>query len=63
MITDPFFYFLAIIAVFLQGMGKGGLRGIGLLAVPVMSIAIPFLQAVAILLAPLIFTIIPINWP
>ena len=55
MITDPFFYFLAIIAVFLQGMGKGGLRGIGLLAVPVMSIAIPFLQAVAILLAPLIF--------
>ena len=29
-------------------MGKGRLRGLGLLAVPLMSISIPFFQAVAI---------------
>jgi len=55
MITDPLFYFLAVIAVFLQGMSKGGLGGIGLLAIPLMSISIPLFQAVAILLIPLIF--------
>ena len=41
MILDPLFYVVAIISVFLHGMGKGGFIGAGsfgsLLAIPVMS--------------------------
>ena len=56
MITDPIFYFLAVIAVFLQGMAKGGFAGsMALLAIPLMSLSVPVFQAVAILLIPLIF--------
>ena len=56
MITDPLFYFLAVIAVFLQGMAKGGFAGsMALLAIPLMSLSVPVFQAVAILLIPLIF--------
>ena len=59
MILDPLFYVVAIISVFLHGMGKGGFIGAGsfgsLLAIPVMSFFVPPFQAVAILLIPLIF--------
>ena len=51
MITDPFFYLVAIPAVLIVGISKGGMGGgLGLLAVPLMSLAIPPLQAAAIML-------------
>ena len=59
MIIEPYFYLIAILSVFLHGMGKGGFIGAGsfgsLLAIPMLSIFIPPFQAVAILLLPLIF--------
>ena len=56
MITDPYFYVIAVISVFLHGMAKGGFAGsLALLAIPMMAFFIPPFQAVAILLIPLIF--------
>lgn len=51
MITDPQFYLVAVPAVFLYGMSKGGLGGIpGAVAVPMMALIIDPIQAAAILL-------------
>jgi uncharacterized protein len=51
LITDPFFYFAAIPAVILYGIAKGGFAGsFGIVAVPVMALAVSPLQAAAILL-------------
>lgn len=51
MITDPTFYILAVIAVLIVGVAKSGFGGgLGVLAVPLMALAIPPLQAAAILL-------------
>lgn len=51
MITDPFFYLLAIPALLIVGIAKGGLGGgIGILGVPLMSLAIGPVQAAAIML-------------
>jgi uncharacterized membrane protein YfcA len=51
LITDPFFYVLAIPAVLIYGMGKGGLGGAtGAISVPLMAMAIDPLQAAVILL-------------
>jgi uncharacterized membrane protein YfcA len=49
-ILDPLFYLLAIPAVTLLGLGKGGFAGIGMISTPLLALAIPPLQAVAILL-------------
>jgi len=49
-ITDPLFYYLAIPAVTLLGLGKGGFAGIGMVSTPLLALAVPPLQAVAILL-------------
>lgn len=50
-IIDPLFYVLAIPAVLLFGMGKGGLGpGFGVLAVLILSFLIPPVQAAAIVL-------------
>ncbi len=50
-ITDPFFYLCAIPAVFIVGMSKGGFGGgLALVGVPLMSMAIPPVQAAGILL-------------
>jgi len=50
-ITDPFFYLCAIPAVFIVGMAKGGFGGgLALVGVPMMSLAIPPVQAAGILL-------------
>jgi hypothetical protein len=55
MITDPWFYALAIPAICLTGLAKGGfLAGIGGLSVPLMSLAISPVQAAAIMLPILI---------
>ena len=66
MILEPYFYLIAIVSVFLHGMGKGGFIGAGsfgsLLAIPMLSIFIPPFQAVAILLLPLIFMDLVTVW-
>ena len=50
MITDWHFYALAIPAVMLLGVSKGGFSGVGLVSLPMVSLVIPPLQAAAILL-------------
>lgn len=51
MITDPWFYFAAVPAVFLVGMSKGGFGGgLGTLGVPLMALTISPVQAAGILL-------------
>ncbi|MEH6577484.1 MAG: sulfite exporter TauE/SafE family protein [Amphritea sp.] len=51
MILDPFFYLVAIPAVLIVGISKGGFGGgLGLLAVPLMSLTVPPVQAAGILL-------------
>lgn len=55
MITDPWFYAVAIPAITLTGLSKGGfLGGLGGLAVPIMSLVISPLQAAGIMLPILI---------
>lgn len=50
-ITDPLFYLMAIPAVLIYGIGKGGLGGaLGIIAVPLMALTIAPTQAAAILL-------------
>jgi uncharacterized protein len=50
LIADPLFYVLAVVAVVLLGLSKGGFLGLGVLGLPLMSIFVPPLQAAAILL-------------
>jgi len=51
MISDPIFYLVAIPAVLLTGISKGGLGGaLGGTAVPLMAIAISPTQAASIML-------------
>lgn len=51
MITDPYFYFFAVPAVLLTGISKGGFGGaLGGVAVPLMALAIPPVQAAAVML-------------
>ena len=51
MITDPLFYAVAIPAVLLFGISKGGFGGgLGTAAVPLMALVISPVQAAAILL-------------
>lgn len=54
MIFDPVFYAAALPAVLLLGLSKGGFHGIGMLSLPLVSLAVPPLQAAAILLPILI---------
>jgi len=50
-ISDPFFYSVAIPAVLLIGISKGGFAGsLGMLGVPLITLAIPPVQAAAIIL-------------
>ncbi len=51
MIADPFFYLAAVPAILLFGISKGGFGGgLGVLAVPLMALAIPPAQAAAVML-------------
>jgi uncharacterized membrane protein YfcA len=50
-IDDPWFYLAAVVAVLILGVAKGGLAGgIGLVAVPLMSLTVEPARAAAILL-------------
>ncbi len=54
-IVDPLFYAFAIPAVFLMAMGKGGFGGnLAVLAMPLMAMSSPALQAAAIMMPILI---------
>ena len=50
MITDPLFYLLAVVAVTLLGLSKGGFFGLGVMGLPLLSLYVPPLQAAAIIL-------------
>jgi len=53
-ITDPFFYVVAIPAVLLLGLSKGGLTGLGTAATPLVALYLPPLEAAALILPVLI---------
>jgi len=50
MLTDPLFYAVAVPAVILLGLAKGGFAGIGVVAVPLMALVISPVLAAAITL-------------
>ena len=49
-ITDPLFYAVAVPAVMLLGLSKGGFSGIGMVSTPLLALIMPPLEAAAILL-------------
>jgi uncharacterized membrane protein YfcA len=53
-ISDPLFYLLAIPAVTLLGLSKGGFAGLGVISTPLLALIVPPLEAAAILLPILI---------
>src|SRR6478735_10652115 len=50
LLTDPTFMAVAIIGVCMLGISKGGFLGLGVMALPLMSLFVPPLQAAAIIL-------------
>lgn len=54
MIVDPVFYALAVPAVVLMGLAKGGFSGVGAVSMPLLALAVSPVQAAAILLPILI---------
>src|SRR5919112_6101192 len=62
MITDPLFYAVAIPAVTLLGLAKGGFSGLGLLSLPLMALVISPVQAAAITLPILVVQDIVSVW-
>jgi uncharacterized membrane protein YfcA len=50
LLTDPTFMAVAVIGVCLLGISKGGFLGLGVMALPLMSLFVPPLQAAAIVL-------------
>lgn len=54
MIHDPLFYALAILAVVMLGLAKGGFAGVGAVAMPLLALAISPVKAAAILLPILV---------
>jgi uncharacterized membrane protein YfcA len=62
-ITDPVFYMLAIPAVILLGLSKGGFAGIGVIATPLTALYLPPLEAAALILPILIIQdVISVWW-
>ncbi|MCE2878495.1 MAG: sulfite exporter TauE/SafE family protein, partial [Comamonadaceae bacterium] len=57
LITDPFFYAVAIPSVLLMGVSKSGFgTGFGSLAVPLMALAVTVPEAAAIMMPVLFLT-------
>jgi hypothetical protein len=53
-ISDPWFYLIAIPAVVLLGIAKGGFSGVGIAATPLLALYLPPLEGAALLLPVLI---------
>ena len=63
MIDDPVFYLAAVPAVLLYGIAKGGFAGgFGIVAVPLMALAVPVPQAAAIMLPILLVMDLAAVW-
>lgn len=62
MITDPVFYALAVPAVVLLGLAKGGFAGIGVIAVPLMALSVSPVLAASITLPILIVQDVVSVW-
>ena len=62
MIIDPLFYAMAIPSVILIGLSKGGLTGLGVLAVPLMAIVASPMQAAAVLMPILLILDLVAVW-
>ena len=62
MFSDPVFLVTALIAVLLVGLAKGGFSGIGMAATPLLALAVPPLQALAILLPILLVQDVVSLW-
>jgi len=60
--SDPVFLITALVAVLLVGLAKGGFSGIGMAATPLLALAVPPLQALAILLPILIVQDVVSIW-
>jgi uncharacterized membrane protein YfcA len=61
-ITDPLFYALAVPAVLIAGISKGGFGGgVGIIAVPMMALAISPFEAAAIML-PILCVMDLVGW-
>lgn len=60
--TDWIFYAFAVPAVILVGLAKGGLSGVGALGMPLFALAVPPLEAAAILLPILIVQDVVSVW-
>lgn len=60
--TDPWAIAAAVIAVFILGLAKGGLSGVGMLVVPIMALVISPVQAAAIVLPLLIVSDLISLW-
>ena len=50
LLADPAFMAVSVIGVCLLGVSKGGFLGLGVMALPLMSLFVPPLQAAAIIL-------------
>jgi hypothetical protein len=61
-ITDPLFYLLALPAIVVLGLSKGGFSGVGQMALPIMALALPPLEAAAIMLPIMIVQDIAALW-
>jgi len=62
MLHDPRFLIAAALAVILLGLAKGGLSGLGALGTPLLAMAVPPVQAAAILLPILIVQDVVSVW-
>ena len=62
MITDPVFYAVAVPAVTLYGLSKGGFSGVAILSTPLLALAVPPIQAAAIMLPVLIVQDVVTVW-
>jgi hypothetical protein len=61
-ITDPLFWLVAIPAVTALGLSKGGFSGLGMLAVPLLALAVSPVQAIGILVPILLAQDVVTLW-
>ncbi|MDE2435363.1 MAG: sulfite exporter TauE/SafE family protein [Sphingomonadales bacterium] len=62
LLSDPFVLAMAVIAVIILGLAKGGFSGLGALATPLMALAIPPTRAAALLLPVLLVQDVVSVW-